>query len=103
MEGLTEIPRLDPTDLRSLARDIVTRSVWISVGNDIDTMQWPILAMADLSKYDITKIAGVYEDIDKRLPQGVNGKPMFVSCKFLHVDDLDPLRAIVEQLEVSLR
>lgn len=103
MEGMKEIPRLDPDELRSLARDIVTNLVWIDVGDAVDTMQWPILSLADLSDYDLTKIAGVYEYLDKRMPLGVNGKPMFLSCRFLHVDDLDPLREIVEQMEVALR
>lgn len=57
-------------------------------------------ALQDIPEDELKKIALIYEFRSQAGPRGINGMPMFTSCRFIHLDDLPMLdKAIVAELD----
>lgn len=109
MEGQwpTEVPRLLPDAVRNLARRIVTHEVFITnqrEGLDL-SFAMPLSLMAAEKKvpesYQMS-IGAVYEEFSKAAQRSINGYPMFMSCQFVHKDDLPLLLENVEQMRAAI-
>lgn len=98
-------PRLTKKGIHDLAVDIVTNVVYIA--NDKDaTLSFPVLLMADrktLPMAVLRRTGAIYEERRLAGPTGINGRPMFMSCRLLHKDDLDPLLTEIERIEKALK
>ena len=103
-------------DLNELAIQIVRGEIHIANGGDgLQHSFGFILALAAGMKprdargrfarrrqSDVETIGAVYEEMHRALPRGINGYPMFMSCKFVHVNDLGPLMDLVERKQEAL-
>lgn len=57
-------------------------------------------AFADVRRADLKRIGVLWEFIDKAGPRGINGYPMFMSCRVLNRSDWDRARtAIAAELD----
>jgi hypothetical protein len=45
------------------------------------------LGLGGINGVDVKTIGNIIEDFDKAGPRSVNGYPMFLSCRLVHVDD----------------
>ena len=86
------IPRLTVEELRTFVVDFLAGRVFTSAqvrDEDLGMVFMP-LVLGALSLYhkDSLHILGIfYEDMSKALPQGINGNPIFTSCKMMHTLD----------------
>lgn len=96
--------RLPKKELNELASRIVKGEIYIaSSGPALEhSFGHMFMLMDPLSKSQAASIGAVYEELHKALPTGINGYPFFVSCRILHVKDLDPLRKLIAKKERSL-
>jgi hypothetical protein len=109
--------RKSPTELNDLAVQVVRGEVYIAFGGDgLQHSFGALLALAGgmqprdergrfgrkPKKSDFETIGAVYEELRKALPRGINGHPMFMSCRFLHVNDVRPLMDLVERKQEAL-
>lgn len=59
-----------------------------------------VLSFGGLNHLEPSSIGTIYEYFDKALPQGINGYPMFTSCKLLNMEDWRTAhKIIVAELE----
>lgn len=92
--------RLTTDELNELARDVAMNRVYCA--NTEEGIRWSfgfLLGMLDppMTKEYADQVGAIYESLDKALPRGVNGYPMFTSLRFLHADDLPELIRLVEE------
>lgn len=79
----------------------------VITSNQIPDDLWPkcfmVLALGALSgwgKEELLKIGILYEYLDQAMPVGINGYPMFMSCRMMHIDDwVVCAAAIAKELE----
>lgn len=97
--------RLTNTEITDLARRITTNQTYIAFGGDGFRFSFGfILGMhaGNVKQTDIQTWGAAYEDYDKALPRGVNGYPMFMSCRILHVNDVPRLTKELTRMEEAL-
>ena len=92
------IPRMSSENLSVLAKDIATNSVFLSTmirehdaANVLHMVFMPLAlgCLSDLSKEEAEDIGLIYEYLKEAGPRGINGYPMFTSCRFLTKKDTE--------------
>lgn len=85
------IPRMAEDELRKFVLDYCDgRLLTLDQVRDPSMVRlvFPVLVMGDISKmYDVNEIGTVWEHSDKALPRSINGYPMFITARVMHVDD----------------
>lgn len=108
--------RKTPAQLSDLAARIVRGEIYIATSGDgLKHSFGFILALAAGMKQrdargrfarkrqsDVQTIGAVYEEMHRALPRGINGYPMFMSCKFVHVNDVERLAEMVARKQEAL-
>lgn len=84
-------PRLGPEKLRELARGIVEGTHYCVNEAAAIRDSFGLVIMALDPATDLVDVGAFYEEFAKSGPTGINGRPFFTSCRFLHKDDLQPL------------
>jgi hypothetical protein len=107
--------RLTEQEVYELALAIINGRVYMVVPWDTEGMQsFELLATIMLQELEqqvrrdramamANTIGGCYEEVHKALDRGINGKPIFFSAKFLHINDLDRLHAELHRMREALR
>lgn len=102
-----KMTRMEPDELRELARDTHAGRVFFASDEDADLLPaifMPIalggLAGADPAEVEL--IGGIYEYLERAGTLGVNGRPMFTSVRFLHNDDVVELRRLVDTIQQAV-
>lgn len=89
----TEIPRMTKEELRKFVLDVLSGAVFVSDQvrrmEDIGHVFLPVLfgALSDWDREALKQIGILWEYNNKALPRGINGMPMFTSCRMMHVED----------------
>jgi hypothetical protein len=90
-------PILSEEELDALAREVAMGHVFITNTEEGLRYSFGVLMAAWEPTDEFVKHVGaVYEEMSKAMPGSINGFPMFFSCKILHLDQFDALRAKVE-------
>jgi len=86
---LIEPERLDADEVKCVARGLVEGRVFTAdmCPPDMIGMVFMVVGMGGLANYDLDKVGNIYEWLDRAGERGINGMPMFMSCKVAHVDD----------------
>lgn len=103
--GLHYLPRLESSKIRELARDYAIGKVWISQDPNEMLMRFPIIVEEAVSMFGIERFrcaAFVFEYMEKALPRGINGKPMFVSLCFFNALDFQEFHDHFERYRKAL-
>mgnify|MGYP005610482559 CR=1 FL=1 len=79
--------RKTEAELTELARAIARHELYIATRPEDMVSFNAILAMADIPPERFEGVGAVYEYMDKAGSLSINGRPMFLSAQFLHVDD----------------
>lgn len=79
-------------DLRKFVIDYCDGRVFTSADiRNPEQLSWVFLPLMDinnlLTKSEIESVGLIYEEMSKALPRGINGMPMFTSCRFMNIDD----------------
>lgn len=53
----------------------------------------------DYPKRYVKSIGALWEYYEKAMPRSVNGLPIFMSCKLLHIDDMKVLMTTLSKLK----
>lgn len=97
--------RLTNAQITDLARRIITNQTYLAMTEqELDLSFGFTLSMAaiDLKRSEIETWGAVYEDYSQALPRTVNGRPMFFSCRILHVNDVPRLFDEISRMEEAL-
>jgi hypothetical protein len=86
------MPRITEDQIKELVTGLVKDQVftWQHLPADdphLLPMVFMVLGLGGLGDIDPDSIGTVYEYLDKAGPQGINGYPIFLSCKLVHKDD----------------
>lgn len=96
------LPPFTDKEVKDLASRLVRQQTYMMGGGHPDfTMVFPIVMLAGAANIP-ANASGAYEDLSRAMPRGVNGRPMFFSCKF--IDEASANRVIdrVKELEALL-
>lgn len=99
------VPRLTDDEMSILARRIVQNEVYMAmdaVALDCSFGAFLALVAPSIPKAELSNIATVYEDIDEAGTWAVNGYPSFLSCKFVHKDDMRRLAELITGLYAAM-
>lgn len=107
---IREPQRLDDDELENLAWRIANGDVYIANEQEaVETSFGFIIGMAanenfteDAWEEFADHVGAVYADVSKAATRSVNGRPLFFTATFLHIDDLDPLIDAIEGYEHEL-
>lgn len=102
------VPRLDAAGVREMAQGIVTNQYFVGSQAPVDL--WPMIflpiGLGALADVDIDTLGMVVEEWSRAGDRGINGFPIFMSCKLVHVDDWaavdEKVAAAVAALGVAL-
>lgn len=100
-----DVPRLEREELDSLATRVVRGEIYLAINAEMLENSFGYLFALlheQISDEEAATIGGVYEEIAKASPTGVNGYPFFFSCKLLHRDDVKPLYRLITKKERRL-
>lgn len=86
---IKDVPRMDEDDIKKVAKGLVEGHIFCldMAPEDMWPMIFMPLGMGAQLNYDMDQIGNVYEWLDKAGERGINGFPMFLSCKLAHKDD----------------
>ena len=93
--------------LVKVAEDILDNKIFTSnhvQEQNMVTMVFPILSFLDkktLAKMQKDDVTLVYEYVDKAAPRGVNGYPMFFSCRFLTRGEATEMWGYYERMKAA--
>ena len=102
------VPKTDE-ELKKLAQDLIGNRVFMSdqLRNPADlTMVFFPLAMLDeetVQRLRDEKITHVYEYLDKALPRGINGYPMFMSCNLITEAEYKRVRELEQKMRQAMK
>ena len=87
---LREVPRMTDDELADVVRAVVSGAIFTSAQCPPDMIGsvFIVLGLGGFGSIDPESVGLVYEYMDKAGERGINGLPMFMSCKFIHKDDL---------------
>lgn len=92
--------RMDPEDIGTLARHIVTKKVFFAQEKaDLENAFSTVMMHPSFRMWNMEKVGAIFEYLDHAGPVMRNGRPMFTSAKFVHTDDLDALSEAVAKLQ----
>lgn len=99
------IPRLDDDEIKKVARGIVEGHVFTATmcPPDMLSMVFMPLGLGGLSEFELDNVGNVYEWLDKAGERGINGFPMFMSCRLACQDDWDAIVDRAEKIEKALQ
>lgn len=99
---IAEPPRMSDEEIFAFARDWTLEKIWIAQGEpDIESFE-VYLAFIALSREFLSKTALVYEYLNQAGPRAMNGRPMFLSAKFVHIDDIPKILPVVNAMRAPL-
>jgi hypothetical protein len=96
---------MESEEITTLAREIVTNVAYAAWNEDMLRCSFgPFLALAAPSISDevASQIGLVWEHLAKAGYHGVNGYPSFLSCHFVHKDDVPLLQAEIRRMDDAL-
>ena len=87
-----EVPRMSDDELRTFVLALCDGKIFTMhhVPEDMIGMVFMPIGMgafADVPVEELKQIGTIYEYIDQAGPRSVNGMPMFLSFKMVHIDD----------------
>jgi hypothetical protein len=84
-----EIPRLTDDEIKELARDIVEDKVFTSgmCPQEMLGMVFMPYGLGGMNNMDLANVGAIVEHYAKAGERGINGYPMFMSCRVIHKDD----------------
>lgn len=94
--------RMDPDELRQLAKDAQGGSVYFLRDDDDPLMVFMPLGLGALQgapEEEVAKVGTVYQYLDKAASRSINGRPCFFSVRFLHVDDFAEVRRLWKAID----
>jgi len=93
-------PRHSKEELKQFVLDVCDNRVYL-LQQEEDHRSFTVLSLMSPMPHDyLENVGAVYEHMDKAGPLAINGRPMFLSCKFMHIDDWNiALPAIQRELE----
>lgn len=98
----TSAPRLTGEEIRQMVLDITGNKYFL--GSSAPVEDWPMIflpiGLGGLANVDIDTIGMVAEEWDKAGDRSINGYPIFLSCKIIHVDDW---AVIVEKVQATVK
>lgn len=98
--------RKSRSEIDELAARVVRREVYLAhvASNGFQhSFGWLFMLMKEPPRQsELETIAACYEEMGKALPRGVNGYPMFTSCQFVHVNDMEQLHERILRKEQAL-
>lgn len=98
LTGYAEPLRMDEDAIRRLARSIVAKKVFFAQeAEDIKMAFGAILLSEQIRNYNMEKIGAFFEYMTEAGPVRRHGRPMFLSVKFVHTDDLPALSEAVNE------
>ena len=83
------IPRMDAEDIKKVAKGLVEGHIVCldMIPEDMWSLVFMPLMGGIQQHYDLDDVGNVYEWTDKAGERGVNGYPMFLSCKIANRED----------------
>lgn len=98
LTGHAEPLRMDEDAIKRLARSIVAKRVFFAQeAEDIKMAFGAILLSEQIRNFNMEKIGAFFEYMTEAGQARRHGRPMFLSVKFVHVDDLPALQAAVNE------
>ena len=82
-----EIPRMTEDEIRSTVEGLVKGRIFTGTQVPPDMLHLVFMPLGLAKDVDWDSLGNVIEDIDKAGPRGINGYPMFMSCRLVHKDD----------------
>jgi hypothetical protein len=62
-----------------------------------------VVGMGGLADYDLDTVGCVYEYLEKAGERGINGYPMFMSCKLIHTEDWKVILERGRRVEAAMK
>jgi hypothetical protein len=91
VQKLQPVPRLTDDEIADVVRGLVAGSIFTAAQCPPEMLAsvFVILGLGGLQQANIDPetIGMIYEYMDKAGERGINGYPMFFSCKLIHKDD----------------
>jgi hypothetical protein len=83
------VERLDENEIKQVVDGLVKGQIYTAFDcpPDMIPMVFMVVGMGGLGEYDLATVGCVYEWLDRAGERGINGCPMFLSCKVVHTDD----------------
>ena len=84
-----EPPRMTDDDIKDVVRGLVTGHIFTATDapDDLLPMIFLPLGLAGNSDIDWETVGNVIERLDKAGERGINGYPIFLTCRLVHKDD----------------
>jgi len=81
--------RLSEDEIKQVVDGLVRGHIYTALDCPPDMIPsvFMVVAFGGLNDYDMDTVGMVYEWLDKAGERGINGCPMFLSCKVVHTDD----------------
>ena len=102
------VARKPRSELRELARDLVTNRAWgTNNARELELSFGFLLSVAmanatEAEKRALNNVGFVYAPTSSALPRSINAVPMFMEAAFVHVNDMDYLIQEVARMEEAL-
>lgn len=96
--------RMSDKEMNQLAKDIALGNVFITNTDEgmKNSFGFILMFLHEMPLEEAERIGALYEYIDKAGARPINGFPFFFGCKFVHVDDMQPLQELVEAKKAVL-
>jgi hypothetical protein len=100
--------RLPRQELKQIARGLITHELWGTSDPDELRMAFGFLLTlfaenaSPEKERDLGNVGFVYAAMSDALPRAINGVPMFLSARFVHVNDMPALSEEYERMREAL-
>ena len=95
------IKRRDEDAIRRLARDVITGKAYLTIKTEEVGYSFGgflTIALPQMSKEYVDSIGAVWEFLSEAGPMAMNGRPMFLSARFVNKEDVALVVAEVRRL-----
>lgn len=102
------VARKPRSELRALARDLVTNRAWGTADAQEAHLSFGFLLGVWLNDATPTErrsfdsVGFIYAPLSAAMPRSINGLPMFMEAAFVHVNDMDYLFEEIGRMEDAL-
>lgn len=102
------VARKPRSELRALARDLVTNRAWGTADAHEAHLSFGFLLTVWLQeaspsdKRSFNSVGFIYAPLSATMPRSINGLPMFTEASFVHVNDMDYLFEEIERMQDAL-
>lgn len=95
-----KVPRLEDDEIKRVAKGLVEGHVFTATMCPPDMIGhvFMVAALGGLSDFDPDDVAMLYEWLDKAGERGINGYPMFMSCRVVCHDDWNRVVEMAEKI-----